>query len=98
MYIDRLDKINDKYINTYHRKVEIKPTDVNVASYTDFSAVHNKKDPKFKFGDHVKIIKYKNIFATGYTTKSLKNNVPWTYTISNFTSEKNNGIFYQKEL
>ena len=64
MYIDRLDKINDKYINTYHRKVEIKPTDVNVASYTDFSAVHNKKDP----------------------------------TISNFTSEKNNGIFYQKEL
>ena len=68
MYIDRLDKINDKYINTYHRKVEIKPADVNVASYTDFSAVHNKKDLKFKFGDHVKIIKYKNIFATGYTT------------------------------
>ena len=26
-----------------------------------------KKDPKFKIGDHVRISKYKNIFAKGYT-------------------------------
>ena len=26
----------------------------------------NDKDPKFKVGDHVKIYKYKNIFAKGY--------------------------------
>ena len=27
----------------------------------------NKKDPKFKVGNHVRISKYKNIFAKGYT-------------------------------
>ena len=26
-----------------------------------------KKDPKFNVGDHVRISKYKNIFAEGYT-------------------------------
>ena len=26
-----------------------------------------KKEPKFKVGDHVRISKYKNIFAKGYT-------------------------------
>ena len=26
----------------------------------------NNKDPKFKVGDHVRISKYKNIFAKGY--------------------------------
>ena len=27
----------------------------------------NDEDPKFKVGDHVRISKYKNIFAKGYT-------------------------------
>ena len=27
----------------------------------------NKKDPKFKVSDHVRISKYKNILAKGYT-------------------------------
>ena len=27
----------------------------------------NERDPKFKVGDHVRISKYKNIFAEGYT-------------------------------
>ena len=27
----------------------------------------NDKDPKFRVGDHVRISKYKNIFAKGYT-------------------------------
>ena len=32
----------------------------------------NDKDPKFKVGDHVRISKYKNIFAKGYTPNGLK--------------------------
>ena len=45
----------------------------------------NKKDPKFKVGDHVRISKYKNIFAKGYTPNlseevfvinKIKNTVP----------------------
>ena len=47
----------------------------------------NDKNPKFKFGDHVRISKYKNIFAKVYTPnwleeifviKKIKNTVPWT--------------------
>ena len=30
------------------------------------NADSNEKDPKFKVGDHVRISKYKNIFAKGY--------------------------------
>ena len=33
------------------------------SSYNEES---NKKDPKFKVGDHVRISKYKNISAKGY--------------------------------
>ena len=45
----------------------------------------NDKDPKFKVSDHVRISKYKNIFAKGYTPnlseevfviKKVKNTVP----------------------
>ena len=57
-------------------------------TYIDFKKEVNDKDPKFKVGDHVRISKYKNIFAKGYTPnwsvedfliKKFKNTVPWTY-------------------
>ena len=49
------------------------------------------KDPKFKVDDYVRISKYKNIFAKGYTPnwseevfviEKVKNTVPWTYVIN----------------
>ena len=52
--------------------------------------LHWKQDPKFKVGDLVRISKYKNIFAKGYTQSwseevfvvcKIKNTVPWTYVI-----------------
>ena len=45
----------------------------------------------FKVGDHVRISKYKNIFAKGYMPnwleeiiiiKKIKNTVPWTYVLN----------------
>ena len=33
----------------------------------DFDKEVNDNDPKFTVGDHVRISKYKNIFAKGYT-------------------------------
>ena len=41
----------------------MKPIDVTSDSYTEQNEDFIKKDPKFKVGDHVKISKYKNIFA-----------------------------------
>ena len=46
----------------------MKPADVKDNTYIDFKKEVNDKDPKFKVGDHVRISKYKNIFAKGYTS------------------------------
>ena len=67
MYIDKLDDIVGEYDNTYHRTIKIKPVDVKDNTYIDFKKEVNDKDPKFKVGDQVRISKYKNIFAKGYT-------------------------------
>ena len=66
-YIDKLDDIVDEYNNTYHRTIKLKPVDVKDNTYVDFKKQVNDEDPKFKVGDHVRISKYKNIFAKGYT-------------------------------
>ena len=67
----------------------------------------NEKEPKFKVGDHVRISKYKNIFAKGYTqnwseevfvVSTIKDTVPWTYAISDLNGELITGSFYEKEL
>ena len=67
VYIDKLDDIANKYNNTYHRTIKMKPVDVKDNAYIDSNKEVNDKDPKFKIGDHLRISKYKNIFAKGYT-------------------------------
>ena len=62
VYFDVLDDIVDKYNNTVHKTSKMKPVDVTDDSYAEYNEDFNKKDPKFKFGDHVRISKYKNIF------------------------------------
>ena len=68
MYIDKLNDIVGEYNNTHHRTIKMKPVDVKDDKYIDFEIEVNDKDPKFKIGDHVKISRYKNIFAKGYTS------------------------------
>ena len=41
----------------------MKSTDVTDDSYVDYNEDFHRKDPKFKVGDHVRILKYKNIFC-----------------------------------
>ena len=107
VYIDKLDDIVGEYNNTYHRTIKMKPVDVKDNTYIDFKKEVNDKDPKFKVGDHVRISKYKNIFAKGYTPnwseevfviKKVKNTVPWTYVINDLNGEQIIGLFYEKEL
>ena len=66
VYIDKLDDIVDEYNNTYHTTIKMKPIDVKDNTYINVDKEINNKDPKFKVGDHVRILKYKNIFAKGY--------------------------------
>ena len=107
VYIDVLDDIVDEYNNTYHRTIKMKPIDVGDDSFAEYNEESNKKDPKFKVGDHVRISKYKNIFAEGYSPnwseevfviKKIKSTVPWTYVTSDLNKEKIIDSFYQKEL
>ena len=67
VHIDKLDDIVDEYNNTYHRAIKMKPIDVKDNTYINIDKEVNDNDPKFKVGDHVRISKYKNIFAKCYT-------------------------------
>ena len=107
VYFDVLDDIVDKYKNTVCRTIKMKPVEVTDYYYTEYNKIANKKNPKFKAGDHVRISKYKNIFAKGYTPNwseevfflnKIKNTVPWTYAISELNGEEITGSFYEKEL
>ena len=46
----------------------MKLVDVKDNTYINVDKKINDKNPKFKVGDYVRISKYKNIFAKGYTT------------------------------
>ena len=69
VYIDKLDDIVNKYNNTYHSTIKMKPVDVKSNTYIDSSKEINDEDPKCKISDIVKISKYKSIFARGYVPK-----------------------------
>ena len=106
-YINKLEDIVGEYNNTYHRKIKMKHVEFKNNTYIDFKKEVNDKDPKFKVGDHVRISKFKNIFAERYTpnwseevfvVSKIKNTVPWTYVINDLNGEKIIGIFYEKEL
>ena len=66
VYVDLLDDIVNKYNDKVHRTIKMKPIDVTDDFFAEYYKESNKKDPKFKVGDHVRISKYKNIFAKGY--------------------------------
>ena len=68
VYIDKLDDIVNEYNNTYHRTIKTKPVDVKLSPYIDFGVEDNDKDPKSKVDEHVRVSKYTNTFAKGYTT------------------------------
>ena len=107
VYFDVLDYIVSKYNNTVHRTIKMKPIKVTDDSYAEYNKNSNKKDPKFKVGGNVRISKYKNIFAKGYTPNwseevfvinKIKNTVPWAYAISDLNGEEITGSFYEQEL
>ena len=85
---DVLDDIVNKYNNTVHRTIKMKPIDVKDNTYVDSKKEVNDKDPKFKVGDHVRIFKQKNTFAKGYTPNWSED----VFVISKIKS------FYEKEL
>ena len=87
VYIDKLHDVVNKYNNTYHSTIKMKPVSVKSRAYINSSNEVNDEVPKFKIGDIVRISKYKSIFARCsvpdwsvevFVIKKVKNTVPWT--------------------
>ena len=85
----------------------MKLKDVTDDSFVKYCEERNKKNPKFKIVDNVRISKYKNIFAKSYTAnwseevfvvKKVQNTVLWTYLINDLNGKEIKGSFYEKEL
>ena len=105
--IDKLGDMVNKYNNTYHSTIKMKPVDVKSNTYIESSKEINNKNPKFKIGDTVRISKYKNIIAKYYTPnwsdevfviKKVKSTVPWTYVINDLNGEEIVRTFHENEL
>ena len=94
VYCDVLDDVVNEYNNTKHSTIKIKPIDVknNKRVYID---EHNEKDSRFKVGDRVRISKFKNILAKGYTPNDT---VPYTYNLKDLNDKEIIGSFYDREL
>ena len=85
----------------------MKPVDVGDDSFAEYNEKSNKKDPKFKVGNHVRVSKFKNVFAKGYKPnwseeifiiKKIKNTVAWTHIICDLNGEEIVRSFHEKEL
>ena len=85
----------------------MKPVDVKSDPYIDSSKEVNDKNPKFKIVSNVRISKYMNAFAKGYTPnwseevfviKKVKNTVPLTYVTNDLKGEEIDEALYENEL
>ena len=108
VYYDVLDDVVNKYNNTKHSTIKMKPIDVkdnnNKRVYID---EHNEKRSRFKVGDRVRISKFKNTFAKGYTPNwskeifivdKINDTVPYTYNLKDLNDEEYIGSFYDQGL
>ena len=104
VYYDVLDDVVNEYNNTKHSAIKIKSIDVknNKRVYID---EHNEKDSRFNVGDRVRISKFKNILAKGYTPNwsseifivdKVNDTVPYTYNLKDLNDEEIIGSFYDK--
>ena len=102
-----LDDVVNKYNNTEHSTIKMKPIDVGDNNKRVYIDKHNEKDSRFKVGDRVRISRYKNIFAKGYTPNwskeiftvdKINDTVPYTYDLKDLNDEEIIGSFHDKEL
>ena len=107
VYYDVLDDVVNEYNNTKHNTIKMKPKDVKNDNKIVYIHENNEKDSRFKIGDRVRISRYKNIFAKGYTPNwskeifivdKINDTVPYTYNFKDLNNEETIGSFYDKEL
>ena len=107
VYYDVLDDEVNEYINIKHNTIKMKPKDVKNNNNRVYIDEYNEKSGRFNVNDRVRISKFKNIFAKGYTPNwsreifiadKINDTVPYTYNLKDFNGEEIIGSFYDREL
>ena len=105
IYYNVLDDVVNKYNNTKHSTIKMKPMDVKNNKRV-YIYEHNEEHNRFNGGDRVRISRYKNIFAKGYASNwsseifivdEINDTVPYTYNLKDLNDEEVIGSFYDKE-
>jgi transposase InsO family protein len=112
-YLDILQDLVTAYNDSYHRTIKMKPKNVvkkieNHLRKTVYENLNNETVMfKLKIDDTVRISKYKNIFAKGYTPNWTEEvfivteiipRIPPVYRIKDLNNETVEGVFYESEL
>ena len=107
VYYDILDDVVNKYNDNKHSTIKMKPIDIGDNNKRVYIDERNEKDSRFKVGDRVRISKFKNIFAKGYTPNwskeifvvdKINDTVPYTYNLKGLNDAEIIGSFYDREL
>ena len=104
VYIFKFNDIVNKYSNTYHRTIKMKPIDVDPSICNDFNKENNKEDPNLKLVimkvyRTIKIFLQKAIYWSEESfVKKLKKTVPWRYVISDLKGKETLGKQIEKSL
>ena len=102
-----LDNVVNDYNNTKHNTIKMKPKNVNDDNKKVYIDDCNKKSARFNVNDRVRISKFKNIFAKGYTPNwsreifivdKINDTVPYTYNLKDLNGEEILGSFCDREL
>ena len=94
VYFDALDDIVNKYNNTVHKTIKLRPIDVTDESFAEYNEDSNKKYRNFKIAKGYAPNWSEEVFVIN----KINNTVPWTYAISDLNGEEITGSFYEKEL
>ena len=106
VYYDVLDNVVNEYNNTKHNTIKMKPKDVKDGNKRVYIDEHNEKSARSNVGDRVRISKFKNIFAKGYTPNwsreifiidKINDTVPYTYNLKDLNDEEIICSFYDRE-
>ena len=85
----------------------MKPIDIGDIKIVYIDEHNKREDSRFKVGDRVRISKFKNIFAKGYTpnwsreifiVNKINDTVPYTCNLKDLNEEEFIGSFYDREL
>ena len=107
VYYNVLDDVVSEYNNTKHSTIKMKPKDVKDGNKRVYIDEDNEKSARYNAGDRVRISKFKNIFAKGYTPNwsieifiinKINDTEPYTYNLKDLNDEEIIDSFYDREL